>query len=301
MNKIAEIGKVFVDIKGTSFAPLHKDAKNVGDITFSNGGTGRNVAQNLAVLGNEVRFISTVTNIGVGVHDELKSYGANVDHVEMLEDHGKGMWLAFLDNEGDLQTSISKQPEAKLLEEAIFRQSIYAHNGVDALTIDLDLSVTVLELLIHLCRKLELPLFGVCGQLRVIERNRHLLQGFTGFICSREEAEILSDLSIVTVEDAIHVANEVAKKGAPLTVLTMSELEAVYVDRRTATSGHVGTKKVKVVDSTGAGDSFFAAVLAELTEEKPAEEALKLGMKIAAEVIASTENGLVPEMLDAIQ
>jgi len=303
MNKIAVIGKVFVDIKGTSFAPLHKDAKNVGDITFSNGGTGRNVAQNLAVLGNEVRFISTVTNdqIGVGVLDELKSYGANVDHVEMLEDHGMGMWLAVMDNEGDLQTSISKQPDAKLLEEAILRQSIYALDGVDAVAIDLDLSVTVLERLIHLCRKMELPLFGVCGHLSVIERNRHLLQGFTGFICSREEAEILSDLSIVTVEDAIHVANELAKKGAPFTVVTMSELGAVYVDRRTATSGHVGTKKVKVVDSTGAGDSFFSAVLSELTKEKPAEEALKLGMKIAAEVIASTENGLVPEMLDALR
>ena len=81
----------------------------------------------------------------------------------------------------------------------------------------------------------------------------------------------------------------------------MSELGAVYVDRRTATSGHVGTKKVKVVDSTGAGDSFFSAVLSELTQERPAEEALKLGMKVAAEVIASTENGLVPEMLDALQ
>ncbi|HCV54053.1 MAG TPA: ribokinase, partial [Exiguobacterium sp.] len=190
---------------------------------------------------------------------------------------------------------------AKLLEEAILRQSIYALDGVYAVAIDLDLSVTVLERLIHLCRKMELPLFGVCGHLSVIERNRHLLQGFTGFICSREEAEILSDLSIVTVEDAIHVANELAKKGAPFTVVTMSELGAVYVDRRTATSGHVGTKKVKVVDSTGAGDSFFSAVLSELTKEKPAEEALKLGMKIAAEVIASTENGLVPEMLDAIQ
>ncbi|MGL6102572.1 MAG: PfkB family carbohydrate kinase, partial [Exiguobacterium acetylicum] len=56
-----------------------------------------------------------------------------------------------------------------------------------------------------------------------------------------------------------------------------------------------------VVDSTGAGDSFFSAVLSELTQEKSAEEALKLGMKVAAEVIASTENGLVPEMLDALQ
>lgn len=123
-----------------------------------------------------------------------------------------GMWLAVMDNEGDLQTSISKQPDAKLLEEAILRQSVYALDGVDAVAIDLDLSVTVLERLIHLCRKMELPLFGVCGHLSVIERNRHLLQGFTGFICSREEAEILSDLSIVTVEDAIHVANELAKK-----------------------------------------------------------------------------------------
>ena len=58
---------------------------------------------------------------------------------------------------------------------------------------------------------------------------------------------------------------------------------------------------MKVVDSTGAGDSFFSAVLSELTDSKQAEDALKLGMKVAAQVIASTENGLIPEMLETIR
>ncbi|MBR2758579.1 MAG: bifunctional hydroxymethylpyrimidine kinase/phosphomethylpyrimidine kinase [Exiguobacterium sp.] len=303
MNTIAVIGKVFVDIKGTSFAPLHKDAKNVGDITFSNGGTGRNVAQNLGVLGNDVRFVSTVTNdqIGIGVLEELRCMNVNVDGVDMLDDNGMGMWLAVMDNNGDLQTSISKQPDEARREEAILRQIDTVFEESDAVAIDLDLSVNVLNETIELCREMDLPLYGVCGHLSVIERNRHLLQGFTGFICSREEAEILSDMSIVTVDDALRVAEVLALKGAPLTIVTMSELGAVYVDLRSNEQGHVPTTKVKVADSTGAGDSFFSAVISELMKQHSIEEALRLGMRVAAKVIASHENGLTPEMYASLE
>lgn len=303
MNTIAVIGKVFVDIKGTSFAPLHKDAKNVGDITFSNGGTGRNVAQNLGVLGNDVRFVSTVTNdqIGMGVLEELRGLSVNVDQVDLLDDNGMGMWLAVMDNNGDLQTSISKQPDEARMEEAILRRIDTVFEESDAVAIDLDLSVNVLNETIELCREMKLPLYGVCGHLSVIERNRHLLQGFTGFICSREEAEILSDMSIVTVDDALRVAEVLAMKGAPLTIVTMSELGAVYVDLRTNEQGHVPTTKVKVADSTGAGDSFFSAVISELMKNHPIEDALRLGMRVAGNVIGSHENGLTKEMYELLE
>ena len=265
MNTIAVIGKVFVDIKGTSFAPLHKDAKNVGDIAFSNGGTGRNVAQNLGVLGNDVRFVSTVTNdqIGIGVLEELRSLNVNVEHVDLLEDNGMGMWLAVMDNNGDLQTSISKQPDEAMLEQCILRRidTVFAESA--AVAIDLDLSVNVLNETIELCREMKLPLYGVCGHLSVIERNRHLLQGFTGFICSREEAEILSDMSIVTVDDALRVAEVLAMKGA--------------------------------------GDSFFSAVISELMKEHSIEDALRLGMRVAGKVIGSHDNGLTPEMYASLE
>ncbi|OGX78544.1 ribokinase [Exiguobacterium sp. SH31] len=303
MNTIAVIGKVFVDIKGTSFAPLHKDAKNVGDIAFSNGGTGRNVAQNLGILGNDVRFVSTVTNdqIGMGVLQELRDLNVNVDHVDLLEDNGMGMWLAVMDNNGDLQTSISKQPDEAMMEQCILRRIDTVFAESEAVAIDLDLSVNVLNETIELCREMKLPLYGVCGHLSVIERNRHLLQGFTGFICSREEAEILSDMSIVTVDDALRVAEVLAMKGAPLTIVTMSELGAVYVDLRTNEQGHVPTTKVKVADSTGAGDSFFSAVISELMKHHSIEDALRLGMRVAAKVIGSHENGLTSDMYESLE
>jgi len=303
MNTIAVIGKVFVDITGTSFAPLHKDAKNVGDIAFSNGGTGRNVAQNLGVLGNDVRFVSTVTNdqIGMGVLQELRDLNVNVDHVDLLEDNGMGMWLAVMDNNGDLQTSISKQPDEARMEQCILRRIDTVFAESEAVAIDLDLSVNVLNETIELCREMKLPLYGVCGHLSVIERNRHLLQGFTGFICSREEAEILSDMSIVTVDDALRVAEVLAMKGAPLTIVTMSELGAVYVDLRTNEQGHVPTTKVKVADSTGAGDSFFSAVISELMKHHSIEDALRLGMRVAAKVIGSHENGLTCDMYESLE
>jgi pseudouridine kinase len=48
--------------------------------------------------------------------------------------------------------------------------------------------------------------------------------------------------------------------------------------------------RVNVVDTTGAGDAFFAGVAIGLTYGKTVEEACVIGTKLAASVIASREN-----------
>ena len=50
---------------------------------------------------------------------------------------------------------------------------------------------------------------------------------------------------------------------------------------------------VKMIDSTGAGDSFFSGVVSALVQNKPLEEAVKFGSEVAAYTIQSAESTCV--------
>ena len=56
------------------------------------------------------------------------------------------------------------------------------------------------------------------------------------------------------------------------------------------TSGFCPALEVEVVDTTGAGDAFFAGVCAGLTYGKSDYEAAAIGTRLAAAVIPTVEN-----------
>lgn len=64
---------------------------------------------------------------------------------------------------------------------------------------------------------------------------------------------------------------------------------AVYA-RANGESGVVPAKKVDVIDTTGAGDAFFAGTTIGLTYGKTLAESCEIGSRLAASVICITEN-----------
>ena len=58
----------------------------------------------------------------------------------------------------------------------------------------------------------------------------------------------------------------------------------------TAKNGTVPAKKVDVIDTTGAGDAFFAGTTIGLTYGKSLAEACEIGSRLAASVICISEN-----------
>ena len=72
-------------------------------------------------------------------------------------------------------------------------------------------------------------------------------------------------------------------------VVTMGEQGAVYA-RANGESGMVPAKKVDVIDTTGAGDAFFAGTVIGLTYGKTLAEACEIGSRLAASVICISEN-----------
>ena len=72
-------------------------------------------------------------------------------------------------------------------------------------------------------------------------------------------------------------------------VVTMGERGAVYAAKG-GEFGYIPPQKVDVIDTTGAGDSFFAGIAIGLTYGKTLAESCSIGTRLAASVIATSES-----------
>ena len=85
------------------------------------------------------------------------------------------------------------------------------------------------------------------------------------------------------------LAANVGSARIPCMVVTMGDKGAVYACAD-GDSGIVPAKKVNVIDTTGAGDAFFAGTVIGLTYGKNLAQSCEIGSRLAASVICITEN-----------
>ena len=102
------MGTVFVDCKGFSAVHYDPQGRNVGSVKFVHGGVGRNVAENIGRLGLPTSLVSSVDkgSIGNDVVDRLAASGVGSAFLARTDTGGMGMWLAVMDENGELAGSI---------------------------------------------------------------------------------------------------------------------------------------------------------------------------------------------------
>lgn len=85
------------------------------------------------------------------------------------------------------------------------------------------------------------------------------------------------------------LAERVKSARIPRMIVTMGGKGAVYADQNGEHGVHPAMK-VDVVDTTGAGDAFFAGACAGLTYGKTLKEACGIGTRLSSTVICTSEN-----------
>ena len=283
------IGAVFVDVKGFAREKYMPLERNVGDVQVVAGGVCRNVAENLTLLGVPSRFVSMVDDNGLGaqVRDGLAALGVGVEHVISVE-KGMGMWLAILDEKGDLAGSISRQPDFSPLETYLRENGDAIMAATDGVVLEFDMNDEVSALALELAKKHDKPVYSIVGNMGVILRRPEYLHDVACFICNEMEAGRLfrSDLTQLGPEDMLEaVRRGSAVAGIPAMVITMGSHRAVYADNRTGEFGYCPPQQVDVVDTTGAGDAFFSAAVAALTRGAPLSQAVQEGTRLAARTL----------------
>jgi pseudouridine kinase len=283
------IGAIFVDVKGFSLGTYQPEGTNIGDVQVSPGGVCRNVAEDLTHMGLRAQFVSMVDDNAMGsqVREGLAALGADVTHV-LSAPGGMGMWLAILDENGNLAGSISRQPDFSALEAYLAEHGDAIMAQADGVALEVDTSAAIAGQVLALAKQHGKPVYSIVGNMGVILKHPEYLHDVACFICNEMEAgrlfrEDLTELDPDAMLEALKRGSAVA--GIRAMVITMGPKGAVYVDNATGEFGYCPPLDVPVVDTTGAGDAFFTAAVAALMGGAPLSQAVQEGTKLAAQTL----------------
>ena len=287
------IGTVFVDIKGFPDDLYIPEGRNAGRVEIVHGGVGRNVAEDIANVELRPRFVGMVddTAEGAEVLRKLKNHKVNTDYVAVTQD-GMGMWLAVFNNGGDIAGSISKRPTSDAMLRMLEEKGDEIFADADSIVIEIDLDKELIKTVFRYTEKYHKKVYAVVANMSIASQRRDFLQSIDCFVCNAQEAGILfvCDFSGLTPEELCEeLSRRVVSARIPSMVVTMGSRGAVYADMN-GDKGVYPARKVKVRDTTGAGDAFCAGVAIGLTYGKTMREAVEIGTRLASSVITVSEN-----------
>ena len=290
---IVVIGDVFIDIKGYSTSPYIPAGRNAGTIQQIHGGVGRNVAEDIANVELEPVFVSAVDNDAMGedVIQKLKRHKVETKYMRKAV-NGMGTWLAVFDHKGDVVASISKRPDHKTIEKILDEYGDEIFREADSIAIEIDIDKEIVKKTFAYAEKYNKDVYALVSNMTIAIERRDFIRKTACFVCNQQEAGILfsEDYEDKTPEELAEILSErVRSAKIRQMVVTMGGEGAVYVDQN-GEKGVYPALKVDVVDTTGAGDAFFAGVCMGLTYGKTLREACGIGTRLSSTVICTSEN-----------
>lgn len=290
---IVVFGAVFVDIKGYPISKYIPAGRNMGRVEQVHGGVSRNIAEDIANLELRPTFVSVVDESGTGteVIAKLKKHKVNTDYMLRTPD-GMGTWLAVFDNHGDVVAAISKRPDLMPILNLLNEKGDEIFAKADSVALEIDMEREIVKKILSLAEAHNIKVYAAVSNMSIAIERRDFFQRVECFVCNLQEAGILftDDYGDISPEEMVEIlAERVKVANIKKMVVTMGDKGSVYagIDGE---KGICPPNTTDVVDTTGAGDAFFAGVAAGLTYGKGLKDACKIGTMLAASVISSKEN-----------
>ena len=285
MKKILVIGSMNMDYSiKTSRIPKEGETIIGEEVKLNPGGKGANQAYALAKLGTNISMIGSVGNDQNGelLKQNLMSVGVSLTGVKTLDNCNTG--VAFV--------AVSK----------IGENSIIAISGANSkITIDdIDNNIELIKEADIILMQLEIPLDVVKYVSSLAHANNKLvvldpaparsdldssLYSNVDIMKPNEtELEILSGISINNDNDIIVAAKKLVEQGVKNVIVSLGSKGSILINEK----GYKKYDAIKtnVVDTTAAGDSFTAALVSSLANDKELDEAIVFGHKVAALVVS---------------
>lgn len=197
----------------------------------------------------------------------------------------------MIDNAGDVAASISKRPDMLPLVEILDRQGDEIFAAADSVIVEIDLDKEIVKRVFRLAQKHGKKVYAVVGNMSVALERRDFMKSTDCLVCNLQEAGLLffEDFSRKTPEEMVDaLAEKIAAAQIPGMIVTMGPEGAVYANLA-GEKGYCPARKVDVVDTTGAGDSFCAGAVIGMTYGSGMRQGCEIGSMLAASVIVTTE------------
>ncbi len=271
--RICVIGGANADIIATSFSAFVPGDSNPGTVRLTAGGVGRNIAHNLALLGDEVVFITLFGGDDFGRFTAESCRKAHID-ISLCDYAAPGARSCFLsinDCDGEMVGGVADMAAADGITPKWLAPKMEQLDDVDAFEADANIPVETLAFLIDRANK---PLYvdAVSGAKATKIKDALAMsvkKHFFTLKCNRIEHSILADLQVV---DRRFVS------------LGAEGLDVIEGD----TKHHFPALPCHVVNATGAGDALMAGII-HAGPEATIAEAAHIGLLCAKHNIESPD------------
>ena len=254
------LGGANLDRKLRSHATLKMGTSNPARQDESFGGVARNIAENLARLATPVSLITVIgdDSSGKSLLDHAEAAGIDTRGTLKLQGICTGTYTAVLDDHGEMMLALADMALYDSLTPE-FLATRQPQRNIGALTVaDMNLPLETLRLLLGDAARDAIALVIVAVSQPKMAHLPQDLRGLRLLILNQGELETRVGHPLTSEAQLLAACRLVQSQGAQDVIVTRGGTGVVY----TTADGiaHLDAPDAHIVDVTGAGDAFSAAV-----------------------------------------
>jgi len=288
MGYIAGIGGANVDIHAKSDQTLVMRDSNPGTLHTSLGGVCRNICENLALLGAQVKLVTVVGDDyrGKSILEGCARAGIDMSAARVLAGERSSSYVSVMDEQGDMLLAMSDMHIIKRLDAALVDNNAKLLCDADMVICDGNLSAQTVERLCEVCLS---PLYLDPVSTAWAKELKPFIASFDTVKPNALELEALSGCPCTTVEEIEHAADVLIRQGVRRVFVSMGADGMLYKGREGTIYRKCRRPFEGMVNATGAGDASMAGIVYASREGMTAEETLLFAMGAGMVAISSPD------------
>ncbi|MCX6079165.1 MAG: carbohydrate kinase family protein [Chloroflexi bacterium] len=278
------IGAAGLDVVARLQGNLQMSTSNPSLIRTSFGGVARNVAENLARLGQPVNLLSVIgkDRIGEDVLAYTRNSGVDVSAVYATDTYPTGFYMGVLNEHGTRQFAFDDMRIMDEMTEAYLVYNEFLFEKSAMIFLDANLPEAALKKTFALAHKYKVPVCADPTSGTLAARLKPYLRQIKIIVPNNIEAGILTGCQFEAGdrEAGLDAARALVNLGVEMAFITLAEYGLCYATSET--NGHIPAIRTSIGDPTGAGDAFSAAVIYAIMNEIEIDDAARLGVSAAS-------------------
>lgn len=283
-QNVLVIGASGLDVVARLRGDLQMETSNPARIRTSFGGVARNVAENLARLGQPVSLLSVIGKDGIG--NDIMAYtcdaGVDMSAVYTTDKYPTGFYMGILDEKGTRQFGFDDMRILAELTDSYlaYNEDLFEKAGL--IFLDGNLPEATMDMAFKLAHKYNLPVCADPTSQSLAPRLKPYLRQLKLISPNCLEAGVLTGQQFKDANRnaALEAARALINEGVGMAFVTQAQFGVCYATSET--NGHIPAIRTKVVDPTGAGDALIAAVIYALMNDIEIDDAARLGVSAAS-------------------
>ena len=278
---ITVFGAANMDIGGTPDKKLVQRDSNPGVVRTSLGGVGRNIAHNLSLLGNSVKFISALgeDEYARQIVESCKKLGIDTHECIISKEDRTSTYLYITRDDGDMELAVNDMSiyERMTPEFIAGRGDVLTHSKL--IIVDANLPE---DTIVAICKNSKSPVFAETVSCAKTVKFKSVMPYIHTITPNLLEAEILTDRKIDPddMDSLDAAAKAMLEAGVKNVVITLGSKGCYFTDG--SVKQLVKPLPSNMVNGNGAGDALLSGLATGFCKGYSLADSVMLGMASAS-------------------